>query len=478
MKQFHWATVPAADIGQSVWKEVSDDDVNLDIKELEEKFSAPSLTKKTAAVGDNPQAALAAAMMAKSNKPSVVELIDSKRSYQVNIALARFKMTHAAVRDALLAMDSSALDEEKLLSLSKIAPLPEEIEAVRDFDGEGELGQTEQFFRAISEVPRVGARIDLFLFKLRFDAMIDEITNQLTLCESMIHTLRNSKNLHQLMALILKLGNYLNGGTAKGGAWGFKLDTINKLKNTKSQDNLYTLLHYIILLVQSNTQYTPVLAFLQDLDPLHSASRIEMSVLQSEVNKVKATNTKLKTELSAVPKTDTDRFSSIMNEFQSVLNTQSQSLTQRMSQLENDVSATIKFYCEDPSSMTMESLFKAFMQFRDDFADGIQYIENRKLAAEKEAKMKQEKEKREREKMGREIGRKSGGNVDKDALVDSVMEQLSCSTSEDMMRAIKARRKMVAEEDDDIGDPRKLNVASKQGLIGAVLARQSGGKVR
>ena len=43
----------------------------------------------------------------------------------------------------------------------------------------------------------------------------------------------------------LAIGNYLNGGTGKGAAWGFRLDALNKLGGTKSQDGTSTLLHYI-----------------------------------------------------------------------------------------------------------------------------------------------------------------------------------------------------------------------------------------
>ena len=43
----------------------------------------------------------------------------------------------------------------------------------------------------------------------------------------------------------LAIGNYLNGGTNKGAAWGFKVDSLNKLIGTKTLDNKSTLLHYM-----------------------------------------------------------------------------------------------------------------------------------------------------------------------------------------------------------------------------------------
>ena len=43
----------------------------------------------------------------------------------------------------------------------------------------------------------------------------------------------------------LAVGNYMNGSTARGGAFGFKLDTLRKMAETKSADRSTTLLHFI-----------------------------------------------------------------------------------------------------------------------------------------------------------------------------------------------------------------------------------------
>jgi hypothetical protein len=51
--------------------------------------------------------------------------------------------------------------------------------------------------------------------------------------------------------IVLTLGNFLNGGTPKGGAFGFKLNALSKLGETKSVDNKSSLVHYLIKLFQS-----------------------------------------------------------------------------------------------------------------------------------------------------------------------------------------------------------------------------------
>ena len=49
----------------------------------------------------------------------------------------------------------------------------------------------------------------------------------------------------RLLSLTLALGNYLNGTSRQGGAYGFKLSALAELQSCKSQDGQMTLLHYI-----------------------------------------------------------------------------------------------------------------------------------------------------------------------------------------------------------------------------------------
>lgn len=56
-----------------------------------------------------------------------------------------------------------------------------------------------------------------------------------------------NKSLKELLAIILTLGNYMNGGNmSRGQADGFGLEILSKLKDIKSTDSQVTLLHFII----------------------------------------------------------------------------------------------------------------------------------------------------------------------------------------------------------------------------------------
>ena len=118
--------------------------------------------------------------MAKPEKKQEVTLLDPKRSNNINIVLARFRKTNEAIRDAVMALDETVLNEENCSMLVKSLPDAEELEIINSFDGDPTtLGKSEKFFVVIKEVPDVVNRCTLFLFKLRFAEQTTEIGSKL-----------------------------------------------------------------------------------------------------------------------------------------------------------------------------------------------------------------------------------------------------------------------------------------------------------
>ena len=56
----------------------------------------------------------------------------------------------------------------------------------------------------------------------------------------------SSKLFMKLLEAVLKTGNRMNVGTARGGAMAFKLDTLLKLADVKGTDGKTTLLHFVV----------------------------------------------------------------------------------------------------------------------------------------------------------------------------------------------------------------------------------------
>lgn len=72
--------------------------------------------------------------------------------------------------------------------------------------------------------------------------MFSEAQNKLRAVEHALDDLEKSDTFKQLLRIILAVGNYLNAGTQKGQAFGFKLGSLRMLDSTKTSDNSKTLL--------------------------------------------------------------------------------------------------------------------------------------------------------------------------------------------------------------------------------------------
>jgi hypothetical protein len=81
---------------------------------------------------------------------------------------------------------------------------------------------------------------------------------------------QKSKKFRGVLEVVLAVGNYINGGTHRGAAYGFKLDALTKLQDTKSTDNKTNLLQYLATLIAQ--KHPDLLGFTKVL-PLHCCVR-------------------------------------------------------------------------------------------------------------------------------------------------------------------------------------------------------------
>ena len=69
----------------------------------------------------------------------------------------------------------------------------------------------------------------------------------------------------KLLELVLFIGNYLNAGHNKGQSFGFDVDFLPKLRDSKSADNSQTMLHFMANMIENNAEYAMIKGFEEDL---------------------------------------------------------------------------------------------------------------------------------------------------------------------------------------------------------------------
>lgn len=249
MRQLQWNKLPDGKVKDTMWdKDIKDDDVKLDKLHLERLFGvgAAGGPGGMPAVADAEPGEESSRVAKKEGKKELVTLLDPKTSNNTSIAISRFKLTPQQIKAALLSGDETVFQPEQLAALLPILPSAEDKELVESYDGPKELlGKAEAFFLEIVSVPRYVVRTRCMLLRATFTERVGELNEAVQCVGAAAKQIRVSPLLRVLLQQALALGNFLNGGSAKGAAWGFKLTSLDKLQAAKTCDGKSTLLHYL-----------------------------------------------------------------------------------------------------------------------------------------------------------------------------------------------------------------------------------------
>lgn len=180
----------------------------------------------------------------------VVSLLDGKRSQNVGILISSKKIEVVDVEQALYDVDTSIVPLDVLTSIFELRGTSEELDLItRHLESKPDvpLGKSELFLWGISKIPFFAERMACITFESNFPENLASVENRLNNLKIICETLLTSQHVKNVFAIILALGNYMNGGNRdRGQADGFGIEILAKLKDVRSKDSSMTLLHYIV----------------------------------------------------------------------------------------------------------------------------------------------------------------------------------------------------------------------------------------
>jgi len=273
--RLHWNTLRKV-TSNSLWAQIDQDDsLNIEIDEQEFRNLFQAEKNETSAAATS----TAASQLKRS---SAVRVIDPKRANNGGIILARLKMSHDDMADAVDRIDEQALTAEQIENIIEYLPTKEEGKALESYMLEGGqdaaekfegLCECEKFMVSMMTVKHAKRKVTALLFKLQFESCILEIQQEARAIEQACEELSNSVRLRQLLGIVLTFGNRLNtAGNGKRKAGAFSLDSLLKLKQAKAFDKKTTFLHYIILIVRRNNE--SLLNFKDDIPTVFTSDKI------------------------------------------------------------------------------------------------------------------------------------------------------------------------------------------------------------
>ncbi|KAF9930254.1 hypothetical protein BGZ67_005888 [Mortierella alpina] len=400
-----------------------------------------------------------------SKKNLEVCILEQRRAYQINIMLGGMKHTYPEIRQAVLRMDEDFMTLVQLSNLLKFVPDAEETGKLLEYKDAPEdvkltLGRPEAFFVEMLMVDRYPQRLEGLKFKVTFQSLLDGVNESMASITEASKGLKNAKHFKQLLNLILMLGNYMNGGGHNGGAFGFKIASINKLVDTKASNapNM-TLLHFLTNITESTLP--EVLDYQKEIGACGDACRVSLPDLQADFNLIKTKIRETKAELSThyangrkiCPE---DRFYEVMQPFIESAEKAFAKAESAMLDMESLYKDCVKFYGEDSAVMKPDEFFGIFKTFMSSFEkarDDNHKQKEREAQREKAktaAKVRQEQMAAKRNRIqvqgGEEGGAddgSGGGRGDDKGVMDSLLETLRNGGDSEASRRDRRRKNRV-----------------------------------
>eukprot|EP01105_Mastigella_eilhardi_P025736 TRINITY_DN7103_c0_g1_i1.p1 TRINITY_DN7103_c0_g1~~TRINITY_DN7103_c0_g1_i1.p1 ORF type:complete len:1132 (-),score=394.00 TRINITY_DN7103_c0_g1_i1:63-3458(-) len=384
MVQFNWKKLAPESIDDTIWAKVKDPDISKCTPLLEQFFAAKMPVHKAAQKENGKEAEPEAPEHVKVQQ---VKLLDAKKSNNISIVIGRIKIAYAEVVRAIMHLDEKILSPEFVSGLLKVVPTPEETEQLKQYpDSPATLDKPEQFLLELMAVPRLQGRLEVILFRQQFNDRLSDIQ---PLCKNIIQAcnqLSSSTKLMGLLEQVLAIGNFINCNTFRGGIYGFKLDSLLQLSQTKSTTvPAQTMMHFIADYIER--EVPDIAEWWAEVSAIEDAKKVSLTQAASDMGGVRKGVKQVQTEVEAANPTDSslDKFQEVMRPFAQECDAVFKSLEESMKDAEAMFLKTLAKFGEDPKTAP-EEFFGTLYTFHIEFEKARK---DNKLARERVLKQQQ-----------------------------------------------------------------------------------------
>lgn len=425
LKSFNWVKLNEERVPGTIWNEIDDMQVFrvLDLEDFEKMFSAYQRHQKE--LGSTEDIYLA------SRKVKELSVIDGRRAQNCIILLSKLKLSNEEIRQAVLKMDEQEdLAKDMLEQLLKFIPEKSDIDLLEEHRHEIErMARADRFLYEMSRIDHYQQRLQALFFKKKFQERLAEAKPKVEAILLASRELIRSKRLKQMLEVVLAIGNFMNKGQ-RGGAYGFRVASLNKIADTKSSiDRNISLLHYLIMILEKH--FPDILTMPSELQHLPEAAKVNLAELEKEVGNLRRGLRAVELELEYQKRQvrePNDKFVPVMSDFITVSSFSFSELEDQLNEARDKFSKALMHFGEQDSKMQPDEFFGIFDTFLQAFSEARQDLEAmRRKKEEEERRARMEamlKEQRERERWQRQRKVHTGGTLEEGGEFDDLVSAL------------------------------------------------------
>ncbi|GFG38927.1 hypothetical protein Cfor_11083, partial [Coptotermes formosanus] len=257
----NWIALKPNQVRGTIFNELDDDRLHsiIDFGDFEERFKIGSGGPLTN--GDSEVDGLCSFPSKRFKRTENVSLLEHTRLRNIAISRRKMEMPAEKVITAVNSLDLKLLSLENVEILQRMVPTEQETKAYKEY---------------------VGSKKNVNLLTEE-DKFLLQLGKQIHALISASSSVKSSKKLRRVLEIILAFGNYLNS-SKRGPAYGFKLQSLDTLLDTKSTDKRMCLLHYIVDTVRH--KFPDLLNFESDLMYIDKAAIVSLENIVTDIHEL------------------------------------------------------------------------------------------------------------------------------------------------------------------------------------------------
>ncbi|XP_061383675.1 formin-like protein isoform X2 [Danaus plexippus] len=290
-------------------------------------------------------------------RPDTVSLLEHARLRNIAISRRKLDTPVEKVIAAIHNLDLKQLPLESVEILQRMVPTEAEQKAYKEYVAEkknvNQLTEEDKFLMQLARVERISAKLAIMSYMGNFFDNIHLITPQIHAIISGSSSVKSSQKLRNVLEIILAFGNYLNS-SKRGPAYGFKLQSLDTLMDTKSTDKRVSLLHYIVATIRQN--FPELLSFDAELLYIDKAAQVSLENVVSDV-------CELERGMEAARRESEARGAHVLRDFVNNAADKLRRLRAETKHAQDSFAACVEYFGEAPRSCDANAFFSLLVRF-------------------------------------------------------------------------------------------------------------------
>ncbi|XP_051156888.1 formin-like protein isoform X1 [Leptopilina boulardi] len=372
----NWVALKPNQVRGTIFNELDDERLHnfIDFSDFEERFKLGMVGHITN--GNSEFDGLQSFPSKRFKKPENITLLEHTRLRNIAISRRKLEMPVDKVIMAVNALDLKVLSLENVELLQRMVPTDQEIKVYREYiinkKNVNLLTEEDKFLMQLGKVERISSKLSIMNYIGNFFDNLHLITPQIHAVISASSSVKSSKKLRAVLEIILAFGNYLNS-SKRGPAYGFKLQSLDTLLDTKSTDKRMCLLHYIVATIR--LKFPELINFESELMYIDKAATVSLENITTDVHELEKGMDLVRKEFELRGK---EKHNTVLRDF---LNNSEEKLRRMKADSRTAGDAfreCIEFFGESPRQADANTFFSLLVRFARAFKTADQENEQRR----------------------------------------------------------------------------------------------------